>query len=194
MLVVALCVVGVISPLFAGRWPARLLLHRWRLPTLIWASLAVQVVAIEVSMPYALAATLHVLTYAVAVTFLWLNRRVFGVWIVAVGAAANGLVITLNGGTLPATAAAVQSAGLDSDLEFTNSGVIDNPILPWLGDVFAWPAPMPLANTFSIGDVLVVMGVFVAAWAGSRRLRAPRRGPRVASENDSAIGGAKARE
>ena len=170
MLVVALCVVGVASPLLALRWPARLLLHSWRLPVLIWVALVVQVVALEVAMPQVLAAILHILTYAAAIAFLWCNRTVGGLWGVAAGAASNGFVIALNGGTLPASAAAVRSAGLDGDLAFANSGVIEDPVLPWLGDVFAWPAPMPLSNTFSVGDVLIVVGVFVAAWMGSRRL------------------------
>lgn len=174
MLVVALCAFGVVSPLLAGRWPAGLLLHKWRLPVLIWAALALQVVALEVEMPHALAATLHVLTYAVAFAFLWLNRRVGGVWVVAAGAMTNGIVIAVNGGTLPASAWAVKAAGLDGDLAFANSAVVDHPILPWLGDAFAWPSPLPLANTFSVGDVLIVVGVVVAAWAGSRRLGAAR--------------------
>ncbi|WP_152650583.1 DUF5317 domain-containing protein [Demequina aurantiaca] len=158
------------SPLVALRWPAGLLMHRWRWPLLIWAVLAFQVVVLEVSMPTGLAAVLHVLTYVAAVGFLWMNRRVAGVWIVAAGATLNGIVIALNGGTLPASASAVASAGLDPDDAFANSGVVDNPVLPWLGDVFAWPAPMPLANTFSVGDMLIVAGVFVAAWTGTRRL------------------------
>lgn len=174
MLVVALCALGVVSPFLALRWPAGLLLNKWRLPQLIWAALALQLVALEVPMPHGLAATLHVLTYAVAFAFLWLNRRVAGVLVVAAGAVTNGVVIALNGGTLPASAAAVKAAGLDGDIAFANSGVVDDPVLPWLGDAFAWPAPMPLANTFSVGDVLIVVGVFVAAWVGSRRLGAPR--------------------
>ena len=177
MLVVFLCALGVASPLFALRWPAGLLLHKWRLPSLIWAALALQVVALEVPMPHTLAASLHVLTYAVAFGFLWLNRRVAGVLIVAAGATTNGVVIALNGGTLPASAAAVKAAGLDGDLAFANSGVVEHPVLPWLGDAFAWPAPMPLANTFSVGDVLIVVGVFVAAWVGSRRLGSARSRP-----------------
>jgi hypothetical protein len=170
MLVLALCVVAVVSPLFALRWPAGLLLHRWRWPLLIWAALALQIVAVEVAMPEALAATLHVITYVVALGFLWLNRRVAGVWVVAAGAFLNGLTIALNGGVLPASASAVASAGIDFDLAFANSAVLDHPVLPWLGDVFAWPAPLPLANVFSVGDVLIVAGVFVAAWTGTRRL------------------------
>lgn len=186
MLVVALCALGIISPFLAGRWPAGLLLHKWRLPVLIWAALALQVVALEIAMPRALAATLHVLTYAVAFAFLWMNREIGGVWIVAAGTIANGVVIGFNGGTLPASAWAVKAAGLDGDLAFANSAVLDHPVLPWLGDVFAWPAPLPLANTFSVGDVLIVVGVFVAAWVGSRRLGAPRSVPVPVPESASA--------
>jgi hypothetical protein len=172
VLVVAWCVTAVVSPFLALRWPAGLLSYRWRWPLLIWATLALQVVVVEVRMPEALAATLHVATYAVALGFLWLNRRAAGVWIVAAGALCNGLTIALNGGTLPASARAVASAGIDADSAFANSAVLENPVLPWLGDVFAWPAPLPLANVFSVGDVLIVIGAFVAAWTGSRRLGA----------------------
>ncbi|WP_430869226.1 DUF5317 domain-containing protein [Demequina aurantiaca] len=170
MLVVALCIIAVASPLVAGRWPAGLLLHRWRWPLLIWAILAFQVVVLEVSMPTGLAAVLHVLTYVAAIGFLWLNRTVAGVWVVAAGSVLNGVVIALNGGTLPASASAVETAGLDNDLAFANSAVLDDPVMLWLGDVFALPASMPLANTFSVGDVLIVLGVFIAAWTGTRRL------------------------
>ena len=172
MLVVALGVLGVLSPLVALRWPAGLLLHRWRWPALIWAALAFQVVVLEVGMPEGFAPVLHVLTYAVALGFLWLNRALGGAIVVGAGTFSNGLTIALNGGVLPASAAAVDAAGRDPDLAFANTAVVNNPVLPWLGDIFAWPAPMPLANTFSVGDVLIVAGVFVAAWSGARRLRA----------------------
>lgn len=177
MLVAALCAVGVLSTLLAGRWPAGLLLHTWRLPLLIWVALGLQIVAAKAPMPHTLAAVLHVLTYVVAFGFLWLNRRVGGVLIVGAGAVINGVVIAINGGTLPANAAAVEAAGLERDGGFANSAVLENPILPWLGDMFAWPAPMPLANVYSVGDVLIVVGVFVAAWVGSRRIGAPRQEP-----------------
>lgn len=170
MLVVASCLLAVVSPLLVLRWPAGLLSHRWRWPLLIWAALALQVVAIEVEMPEAAAATLHIATYAVALGFLWINRRAAGVWVVAAGAFSNGLTIALNGGVLPASADAVASAGLDRDLAFANSAVLDHPVLPWLGDVFAWPEPLPLANVFSVGDVIIVVGVAIAAWTGTRRL------------------------
>ncbi|MCB2412309.1 DUF5317 domain-containing protein [Demequina sp. TTPB684] len=170
MLVLVLCALAVVSPLILWRWPAGLLLRRWRWPLLIWAALALQLVALEVPMPHTLASVLHILTYAVAVTFLWFNRSAPGVWWVGSGAALNGIVIALNGGTLPASRSASEAAGIDTDGAFANSAVLDSPVLPWLGDVFAWPAPLPLANTFSVGDVLIVLGAWIAAWSGTRRL------------------------
>ena len=173
MLVVVLSALAVISPLIVLRWPAGLLLHRWRLPVLIWGALLIQIVAVEVPLPRGFAPVVHVLTYVVAFAFLWINRSVRGAVIVGAGALSNGVTIALNGGVLPASRAAVEAAGVDPDLAFANTAVVDHPVLPWLGDVFAWPAPLPLANTFSVGDVLIVVGVFVAAWAGARRFGAP---------------------
>lgn len=180
MLVLALCVIAVISPLLALRWPAGLLLHRWHWPLLIWVALVVQSVVLNVTLPGPLAPVMHVLTYVAALGFAWRNRRAAGVWIVAAGALTNGLTIALNGGTLPASAAAAEAAGIEQGTDFANSAVLDNPVLPWLGDMFAWPAPFPLANTFSVGDVLIVLGVWVAAWTGTRRLGAAT-APPVAS-------------
>ncbi len=171
MLLLAVCLIGLLSPLVAGRWPAGLLLHRWRGTWLIWATLVLQVIVVEVPLPGALAPVLHVATYVVVLGFLWVNRGLRHVLVVAAGAASNGLAIALNGGVLPASARAVAAAGIDADSAFANSDVVADPVLPWLGDVFAWPAPLPLANTFSVGDVLIAVGVVVTAWTGTRRLR-----------------------
>lgn len=170
MLVLALCVVAVLSPLVAGRWPKGLVLRNWRWAWLIWVALALQIAAFRVTALEDVTEVLHVLTYVAAAAFLWMNRDAAGVWIVAAGALSNGITIALNGGVLPASAAATEAAGIDPDPEHSNTAVLEDPVLPWLGDVFAWPAPLPLANTFSVGDVLIVAGVFVAAWSGSERI------------------------
>ncbi|MFW2512644.1 DUF5317 family protein [Demequina sp. SO4-13] len=181
MLLLAVCVLVVLSPLIIGRWPAGLLMHRWRLPVLVWASLVLQVVIMQVEALHGIAPVLHILTYVAAGTFLWLNRAMPGALVVGVGALSNGVTIALNGGVLPARPGAVSAAGLDTGDEFANSAVVQDPVLPWLGDVFAWPEPLPLANTFSVGDVIIVVGVIVAAWAGSRRIgaRAPEGSERI---------------
>lgn len=178
MLLIAVCVLALLSPLVVGRWPAGLILHQWRWPLLVWVTLLLQVLAVEAPLPVAVASALHVMTYAMAITFLVVNRRMPGIVLVGAGAASNGITIAVNGGVLPASPAAVAAAGLDQDSGFANSAVIENPVLPWLGDVFAWPAPLPLANTFSVGDMLIVLGVARAAWTGTRRFGSGRRSGR----------------
>ena len=180
MLLLAACGLAMLSPLLAGRWSARLLLHPWRHPLLIWATLLLQVFVVEAPLPDALAPVLHVLTYALALAFLVVNRHLAGVLVVGAGALLNGVTIALNGGVLPASASAITATGVDRDGEFANSAVVADAVLPWLGDVFAWPAPLPLANTFSVGDVLIAVGVAIAAWAGTQRLG--RTGPLVAAQ------------
>src|SRR5450759_5502676 len=185
MLVLAACALALISPLLAARWPAALLLHRWRWPLLIWVTLAIQVVVVEVPLPGGLAPVLHVMTYLVALGFVWANRHIPRIMLVAAGAAANGITIALNNGVLPASAGAAAAAGVESHTTFANSAVIDHPTLPWLGDVFAWPAPLPLANTFSVGDVLIAIGVVLIAWTSTCRLgRTPDQGTEASDEPD----------
>ena len=45
-----------------------------------------------------------------------------------------------------------------ASVAFENSAPVDDAHLAFLGDVFAVPAGWPLANVFSIGDVLIVIG------------------------------------
>lgn len=170
MLVLALCALALLSPLAAGRWPAGLLMHHWRWPLLVWLALAIQIAIISLGFAQEIAPLLHTLTYALALGFLVLNWRVPGVLIVGVGALLNGGTIALNGGVLPTSPEAVAAAGVDHGEGFKNTAILDDPVLPWLGDIFAWPAPMPLANTFSVGDVIIVLGVVVAAWSATQRL------------------------
>lgn len=170
MLILVLCALAVASPLVVGRWPAALALYRWRWPVLVWLAFVLQFLVLILGLAQAAAPVLHVLTYVAAIAFLWLNRHLRGLLVVGAGALLNAVTIALNGGVLPARPQAVASAGLDHGDGFANSAVVADPVLPWLGDVFAWPAPMPLANTFSVGDMLIVLGVVIAAWSGTSRL------------------------
>jgi hypothetical protein len=116
--------------------------------------------------PALLLETAHIATYAIAAWFIAVNRRIPGLPVIGTGAVLNGLAITLNGGTLPARLGALQAAGMHPAAgEFVNSGVLPHPRLAFLGDVFAVPAGFPLANVFSMGDVLIVLGAGWTAWA-----------------------------
>ncbi|GLY19226.1 hypothetical protein Kisp01_62400 [Kineosporia sp. NBRC 101677] len=138
----------------------------WLLPLAL--ILQVLVITVLTDLPERLAAGIHLATYGLAGLFLWLNRAIRGVPLLAAGAVLNGVTIAVNGGTLPASEWAVRTAGLEGKEGFTNSGVLENPRLLWLGDVFAIPEGLPLANVFSIGDVLIVAGVAVLVVVNSR--------------------------
>jgi hypothetical protein len=66
---------------------------------------------------------------------------------------------------------------------FDNSAVVVHPRLAFLGDVFSFPKWFPLANVFSVGDVLLLVGAAamlagicgVPRWPGLDRLLSGRR-------------------
>jgi hypothetical protein len=124
------------------------------------------------------AAALHLASYGLALYFVAANRRLPGIAVIVVGGLANLAAITANGGVMPATPAAMEAAGRASDAgAFQNSATTEDARLWYLGDAFAWPEPLPLANVFSIGDVLIVAGAAVTAHSagGSRPVQAFRR-------------------
>jgi len=166
MIIPLVAVVLMLVPVLIGGQPSRMASIRLRRSSWIVLALVFQVLVFEaLQWPAPVLRVGHVATYAVAAWFLWLNRRVPGMLLVGTGALANGVTITLNGGTLPARISALRTAGLELDPEkYVNSGVLAHPHLWFLGDVFAIPASVPLANVFSIGDVLIVLGAGYASW------------------------------
>jgi hypothetical protein len=167
-----------LSPVLAGGALARYADLRFRGAWVLLVALLAQVVAIEVvpGANHAALSAVHLATYAAAGWFVWVNRSIPGLWIVALGAASNGVTIAVNGGTLPASRTALETAGIHLQAgQFMNSGVLEHPRLAFLGDVLAIPAGVPLANVFSVGDVMIVTGVAWGAhrWCGSRLV--PRR-------------------
>jgi hypothetical protein len=135
--------------------------HTWAILTAVAAQIVITTIAPDGSA--SLHAGLHVGTYAVAAIFVVANRRLPGLWLIALGAGLNLLVIAVNGGVMPADRDALERAGLPViSGEFENSTVLEDPELPVLGDVFAVPEPLPFANVFSVGDILLVLGGLVA--------------------------------
>jgi hypothetical protein len=170
VLIAALVLVAIATvPLTGGRW-SNLAAFRPKAAWLLWVALGTQLVQFTFLDLGPASDAVHVGTYALAALFLVANWRVPGVWLVALGGACNGVTIALNGGTLPARLPALRAAGLPIDRDrFVNSGVMDHAKLWWLGDVFYVPKGFPLANVFSVGDVLLVVGAFVVVHGLARR-------------------------
>lgn len=133
-------------------------------PWLIVLALLLQFVAFS-PLGAALGATamiaLHIASYGLLGWFVVLNRTRAGVVVAGVGASLNLAAIAANGGYMPASPSALATAGITyaGDV-YNNSGVSgEGTRLAFLGDVFATPSWLPMANVFSIGDVLIVVGV-----------------------------------
>ncbi len=108
----------------------------------------------------------HLGTYALAVAFVWANRRLPNLWIMALGGALNLAAIAANGGEMPASRRALVAAGKPVVHQgFVNSTPVPHAHLAFLGDVFSIPKGIPFANVFSVGDVLLAIGA-VALLAG----------------------------
>lgn len=84
-----------------------------------------------------------------------------GFVVIYLGALLNLAVILVNGGQMPTTAEAMLAAHGVAAVptpHFSNSVIVDGAQLLFLGDIFALPRPLPLANVFSIGDVVIALG------------------------------------
>jgi len=107
-------------------------------------------------------------TYAGIAVFLWVNRRISWLWVIAVGTGSNMAAITANGGVMPASRRAISLAHLPHVAGFLNSAPVAHPHLEVLGDVLPTPPWLPLHNVASIGDFLILGGalLLVARAAG----------------------------
>jgi hypothetical protein len=155
---------------------------RFRWSGAVVAAIAIQVVVFSVipaDLPPAPGAALHFASYALAVAFLVVNRRVPGLGLVGVGGLCNLVAIGANGGVMPASRAAMASAGIHPAAgEVANSAALAHPRLLLLGDVFALPHGLPFANVFSVGDALLLVGAAVML---HRSVRAAEPAPLVAA-------------
>jgi hypothetical protein len=175
LLVAAVLLSALAVPLLGGRLGALAelrLRHLWA----AFAALGLAILGIGLpGLPDGLRSALLVAAYPVGAVFLLANRRVPGMPLVALGGALNLLAITANGGVMPASPTAMARAGLALDESgFQSSAAVAEPRLAFLGDVFAIPASWPLSNVFSVGDVLIGVGL---VW-GLHRVCGSRLAPR----------------
>lgn len=167
MIIPVAALIALTLPLLIGGRITHLASVRLRHVGWIVVALMVQILIVEIlTGPQAVLAGAHIATYAVAAWFVFANRQIPGLAVIGLGAGLNALAITVNGGILPARPGALRAAGIEENQRgFVNSGALEHAHLSFLGDVFALPAPLPLANVFSVGDVLIITGTALASWA-----------------------------
>jgi len=163
--------VGILVGLALGGRPDGLSTIRFRLPWVFAVGLAVQLVLFsdfvterigDAGVPIYVGSTLAVAAAIAA------NVRIRGMAVILAGAISNLAAIVANGGYMPASAEAIASLGRAPKTGYSNSSFVPDPALPWLTDIFALPSWLPFTNVFSVGDVLIGLGVVVVIASAMR--------------------------
>ena len=164
--------IGIALGLILGGRLDRLGELRFEWGWLAIAGLAVQVVLfsglIGAGLERGVGAAIYVASTGAVLVAVWRNLSVPGLPLVAIGAISNLAAIVANEGIMPTTAEALAAAGMDVEDGFSNSAVVANPALAPLTDIFALPPWLPMSNVFSIGDVLIGLGIASVIALGMR--------------------------
>jgi hypothetical protein len=122
-------------------------------------------------------------SFGLLILMLLLNHALPGAAIVAGGLAFNLVAVIANNGLMPVRPEALRAAGTHYHVH-NNSIQLGHPHLAFLIDRWAAPGWLPMANVFSIGDVVIAIGTVFAiaaamrtpvrANAGSKRVAQPK--------------------
>lgn len=107
---------------------------------------------------------LHLSMYILLFIFVYLNRKYYEILVMGAGFLLNALAIFTNGGVMPVSAGAMESAGMGNMVGIISSQglyklVDDKTFLSFLCDVIPRPYPRPFV--ISIGDIVIAAGVFL---------------------------------
>jgi len=182
VLILSAIPIGIVAGLLLGGQLDGLAQLKFRWAALAVGGLAVQVVLFSQAgdaIAGSFGPQIYVASTAAVFVAVLRNLRLPGLVIAAIGSLSNLVAISANGGAMPADTGALELAGFGGPGEHTNSVVLADPALRPLTDIYALPAWVPLANVFSVGDVLIGVGVAVAIAVAMRRSVGPSDGRSV---------------
>jgi hypothetical protein len=165
LLIVYLCVASLAGA--AALWLPVRLPQAWWLLALATAPQLLALAGIRHS-------GLALLSLALCLAWVWQNRMLPGVRLLALGLGLNLLVMALYGGSMPITSARLAELGsvapAGSILIGAKDLVVDGSPIWWLGDWMTIQRP-PYSLTASPGDLLVVAGLARWLFAATRLTR-----------------------
>lgn len=149
-----------------------------------WTPLAIAAFVIQLLIftplrdtPIITAATTELYEFSLGLLVVWVavNWQLPGMPLMALGLLSNFVAIVANGGYMPVSPESAAYAGKIGNYATEGAPVANNSLATdqnvrlWLlTDILALPKQVPLANVFSIGDVLLTCG---ACWLGYRTVR-----------------------
>ncbi len=174
MLILWAVFLSVIVALLLRKVPASNPRLRFRQGWLVLLAISVQILIFT---PFAedrfaelgLTPILNTATYAIIVIFAFLNRKIASIAVIGLGTLSNLLVIAANKGYMPVKLESLRQVAEPAIVNIIAAGepyrnsilLTDSTPLPYLADIFYLPAQIPLANVFSIGDVVIGIGAFI---------------------------------
>ena len=186
MFILYAIVAGLVIGFLLGGRPAGLASITVRWSALIVGGMLAQVILFSAPVTERigdLGPWVYVLTTGVVLVAVFANWRIPGLAIVALGAASNFVAIIANGGYMPAGAGAMAALGRAEDTAYSNSALLAHPALEPLPDIFYIPRGIPFSNVFSVGDVLIGLGIAITIIIAMRRPAPDTRiRPAIASE------------
>jgi hypothetical protein len=175
-------ILGGMVGLLRGGQPNNLTHLPLRWPALPLLALGLQICVLygpgrEEARPLSLPALLILSSYALLFVAVLANRHLPGMVWLGLGTALNFLVILANGGWMPVTAELLATAGfvntptaiaLGQRVVFSKDVVMvsQEMHLSWLSDRFVVPKAGLFTMVFSLGDVLMMFGLFILVQAG----------------------------
>lgn len=177
MFLIGAVLIGLLLGYLRGGRVEHLSLLRLRSLWLVGIALVIQLAIFPLFsarplLPYA-TSFFHLLSYGLATVFLVLNYRLFPLLVIGSGALLNLLVITVNGGFMPSSPAAlIRSGSYRVAARLLEEGIFGNVILMseetrlnFLGDILFLPRALPLSTAFSVGDLVLALGlIWLVAW------------------------------
>ena len=181
---------GLVVGLVSGGSPTRLGDLRIKWGVLIALGILSQVLLFSTPIGNQLgdaAALVYIASNVIVLAAVAANLAIPGLVAVLAGGASNMIAIVANGGYMPVSPDALAAMGRLPKEGYSNSVPRTDVVLGPLTDIFTMPAWVPMANVFSVGDILIGVGAavaIVAAMHGHGPL-APR-GPKAAESTATA--------